>query len=102
MVFFDLPVKESKDRKAYQKFRQFLIEDGYDMIQYSVYTRLCSGYDASQKHLIRLNKNLPSKGSVRALTITEKQYIGMKFLVGEPTPNEKKAKQDAEMQLSFF
>ena len=36
MVFFDLPVKTKKDRKAYTDFRKFLIKDGFIMVQYSV------------------------------------------------------------------
>lgn len=40
LVFFDLPVVKKKERKIYSQFRRFLLNDGYDMIQYSVYSRL--------------------------------------------------------------
>ena len=36
IVFFDLPVGTARERKAATKFRNFLIKDGYHMVQYSV------------------------------------------------------------------
>lgn len=90
-VFFDLPVTTKPDRKNATRFRNFLINDGYDMMQYSVYTRICRGQDAVDKHLKRLKKNLPSKGSIRALQVTERQYARMKFLVGDRNKREETA-----------
>lgn len=83
LVFFDLPVKEKAAQKAATKFRNFLLKDGYQMLQYSVYTRVCNGYDTVQTHERRLRANLPPNGSVRLLTITEKQYGNMQILLGE-------------------
>ena len=99
IVFFDLPVVKKKERKIYAQFRRFLLNDGYDMIQYSVYSRLCNGSDMTNKHLKRLNQSLPEKGSIRCLTITEKQYEDMKFLVGKPTAKERRVHIE---QLSLF
>lgn len=89
MVFFDLPVVSKDDRAIYTRFRKFLIEDGYDMLQFSVYCRIVNGEDAVDKHLSRLKKALPPKGSVRFLQITDKQYAAMKILVGTRTKKEK-------------
>lgn len=83
IVFFDLPVKEKAEQKAASKFRNFLIKDGYLMVQFSVYSRVCAGYDAVKTHELRLKRNLPPNSSVRLLTITEKQYESMSILLGE-------------------
>lgn len=99
LVFFDLPVVMKKDRKVYAQFRRFLLNDGYDMVQYSVYSRLCNGTDMMNKHLKRLSNSLPSRGSIRCLTVTEKQYAEMKFLVGKPSVKERKVDSN---QLSLF
>ena len=99
IVLFDLPVVSKKERKIYTQFRRFLLNDGYDMIQYSVYSRLCNGTDMTEKHMQRLSCSLPEKGSVRCLTVTEKQYSKMKFLVGKPTVKERKVNVN---QLSLF
>lgn len=93
-VFFDLPVKEKPERHRAAKFRNFLLKDGYMMIQLSVYARICNGQDRGEKHVQRLNANLPEEGSVRVIQITDKQYERMKTLVGKRTKNEKtKAEQ---------
>ncbi len=99
LVFFDLPVVTRAERRAYTVFRRFLLNDGYDMIQFSVYGRIVNGNDAEQKHLKRLVDNLPPAGSVRCLTVTEKQFASMKLLVGMPLFQEKAVK--ANQMLLF-
>jgi len=90
LVFFDLPMVTRAEKRAYVQFRKFLLNDGYDMIQWSVYGRILNGADAEKKHLARLMANLPPKGSVRSMTVTEKQYAGIRLLVSTPAPQEKK------------
>lgn len=89
MVFFDLPVVTKEDRKIYTHFRKFLIQDGYDMLQFSVYCRIVNGEDSVDKHLDRLKSNMPEKGSVRFLQITDRQYGAMKILRGVRTVKER-------------
>ena len=93
-VFFDLPVKTKPERRTATKFRNFLIKDGYMMIQFSVYARICNGKDRVDKHLQRVQSIIPDKGNVRVIQITDKQYERMKILVGTLKNNEKtKAEQ---------
>ena len=99
MVFFDLPVKTKTERSIATKFRTFLLKDGYHMVQYSLYARVCNGMDSVENHIKRLKANLPPNGSVRVLTITEKQYESIKILVGELSLEEKSADNE---QLSIF
>jgi CRISPR-associated protein Cas2 len=89
MVFFDLPMITKAERRAYTLFRRFLLNDGYDMIQFSIYGRILNGHDAEDKHMKRLIAHLPPEGSVRVLTVTEKQFASMKMLVGLPLFQEK-------------
>lgn len=88
-VFFDLPVGTKLERRAATRFRNFLKDDGYMMLQYSVYARVCRGDDAAEKHVARVCKNLPSSGSIRALQVTDKQYGRMRLLLGKAEKNEK-------------
>ena len=99
LVFFVLPVVTKAERRAYAVFRRFLINDGYDMIQFSVYGRILHGHDAEEKHMKRLIDNLPPDGSVRSLAVTEKQFASMKLLVGMPLFQEKAVK--ANQMLLF-
>lgn len=83
IVFFDIPVKTKRQRRIATGFRDFLIKDGYHMVQYSVYARVCNGIDAVNKHRSRLKTALPENGSVRLMVVTEKQYEAIEILVGE-------------------
>lgn len=90
IVFFDLPVTTAAKRKAANQFRQFLLKDGYQMLQLSVYTRIVRGRDSLQKHNKRLCAHLPEEGSIRCLEVTEKQFATMAILLGEKKLQEEK------------
>ena len=99
LVFFDLPMVTKAEKRAYVQFRRFLLNDGYDMIQWSVYGRLLNGADAQEKHIKRLVDALPPAGSIRCMTVTEKQFAGIRLLVGLPLFQEKTVTAD---QLLLF
>lgn len=92
-VFFDLPVGTKSARRHANRFRNFLKDDGYMMLQFSVYARVVRGEDSVDKHITRVKMNLPPEGSVRTLTVTERQYARMKLLLGDSSKNEKAAPQ---------
>lgn len=95
---FDLPVRTKRQRKAATKFRKMLIEDGYWMLQYSVYTRACPSDDHALVHLTRLQRALPREGQVRVLKITDKQYQRMLIYFGKT----RKAAETIPGQLELF
>lgn len=98
LVFFDLPVDTKSNRRAATQFRNFLLKDGYYMVQFSVYARVCHGYDSVETHKNRLSAHLPDNGSVRLLVITEKQYESIEILVG----NYKKEDAPVEFEQITF
>lgn len=99
IVIFDLPTGTKKERKEAGNFRKSLIKDGFFMLQYSIYVRLCNGHNDVKKHMYRISKELPSKGSVRAIVLTEQQYSDIKILLGTPSELEKAYKSE---QLIVF
>ena len=99
IVFFDLPVQKAEQRKNATKFRKYLIDDGFYMMQFSVYSRLCATRENADVHLSRLKKHLPPQGSVRVMIVTEKQYANIEILVGR---RKKKDKKILDNQLSIF
>lgn len=99
IVLFDLPVTTKAKMRAANQFRQFLLKDGYQMLQLSIYTRIIKGRDALEKHHKRLVAHLPEEGSIRCLSITEKQFASMEILVGEKKPQEKNVNSN---QLLLF
>lgn len=90
LVFFDLPVITKKDRYEYSLFRKKLIEKGYIMLQFSVYSKMFNNRDAATKHISSLKMDLPKKGSIRIMMLTEKQYSSMEILVGGKSRQEEK------------
>ncbi len=99
LVFFDLPVKSKKERKEATQFRNFLVKDGFYMIQFSLYGRVCNTIESAKLHEDRVSVKVPKCGSVRSLIVTEKQYASMSILTGQIKQKEKKINSQ---QLSFF
>ena len=99
LVFFDLPVSTKQERKMATQFRNFLVKDGFYMIQFSLYGRICNTIESAKMHEDRVAVKVPPSGSVRSLIVTEKQYSSMNILVGKPLRKEKKV---SSQQLSFF
>jgi CRISPR-associated protein Cas2 len=77
VVMFDLPVLTKRQRKAATSFRKDLIKDGFDRIQYSVYSRPCPSEENATVHAARVKACLPPDGQVRILRFTDKQYARM-------------------------
>ncbi len=87
-VFFDLPVTKKKQRKIAARFRKTLLNEGFIMLQFSVYCRCCRGQDVVDREIRRIKQIIPPEGNVRILQVTDKQYGGMLFLIGQPKKEE--------------
>lgn len=74
LVLFDLPTETKAERKAASKFRKYLLEDGFSMFQYSIYTRFCASRENTKVHMNRVKKQLPKDGHIAIFQITDKQY----------------------------
>lgn len=88
LVFFDLPTSTKEERKQYSIFRKNLIKNGFVMMQYSVYARTTRNNDDAKKYASLIKTFLPLKGSIRLLTITDRQYDTMEILLGEKYAEE--------------
>ena len=83
IVFFDLPTETAKDRKIYSRFRKFLINEGFIMMQESVYSKLALNNSIINSIKEKIYKVKPPKGIVQMLVITEKQYSSIEYVIGE-------------------
>ena len=83
IVYFDLPMVTTDDRRQYTKFRRYLQMQGFIMVQESVYSKLAVNATAAQTIRNNLRNNRPERGNVIVLSISERQYQEMEFLVGE-------------------
>ena len=83
MVFFDLPNIYAKDKRNYLLFRKYLLSEGFIMMQESVYSKIVMNSQQSILLIDRLRKKAPKKGLIQVLTITEKQYSQIEYIIGE-------------------
>ena len=98
LVFFDLPTETKKDRKIYTDFRSKLIKDGFTMFQFSIYLRHCASMENAEVHIKRVKKDLPPKGHIGIMCITDKQFGNMELFYGK----EEKEVSTPYQQLELF
>jgi len=74
LVMFDLPTDTKPQRKAATSFRNFLLDEGFERSQFSVYARFVNGKEAFRTRVGRIERHLPSYGDVQILNFTDRQY----------------------------
>ena len=97
-AMFDLPVDTKEARKAYTEFRKSLLQNGFAMMQFSVYCRHCPSQENADVHTRRIKAALPPDGEVRVMQITDKQFDRMTVFHGKI----RKATEKPPEQFSFF
>ena len=98
IVLFDLPVVTPEERRTASLFRKALLDRGFHMSQFSVYYRLLSGKEALDGHIRDIRAQLPPKGKVDIITITDKQYEGIISFSGK---TKEKNRQNPSQLLLF-
>lgn len=83
ILFFDLPNVYANDRRNYNEFRKYLLREGFIMMQESVYSKIVLNSQQSKNLMIRIRKKAPKKGLIQVLTITEKQYSQIEYIIGK-------------------
>lgn len=82
MIFFDLPTLTLADRRAYTRFRKYLIKSGFLMEQESVYSKIVVNSSAAEALAQSVKNNAPTNGLIQLMKITEKQYAKMDYIAG--------------------
>ena len=82
IALFDLPTDTRQARADYRLFREALLQDGFIMLQYSVYARHCASEENSLVHKYRIKSVLPPDGEVRIMVLTDKQFGRMEVYFG--------------------
>ena len=77
LTMFDLPVVQKAERKEATRFRQNLLDMGFEMAQFSVYMRCCVSRERTESLVQRIQASLPTGGKVAILVFTDKQYENM-------------------------
>lgn len=97
LVFFDLPTETRKERKIATSFRKKLLDDGFAMFQFSIYMRFCASRENADVHIKRTKMNLPPKGKVGIMAITDRQFGMMEIFHGTKTVEAEPPAQQLEL-----
>lgn len=98
VVLFDLPVGTKKERKAATKFRKFLLDQGFEMSQYSVYMRFCAGKEQAEGYTKKVEAAVPVTGKIHIVYITDKQYENIVSFDGR---TKEPARRNPEQYMLF-
>jgi CRISPR-associated protein Cas2 len=82
MALFDLPVGTKGERKRATQFRNFLLDEGFSMMQFSSYLRFTSGKEQAEAITKRIGQAVPKAGKVDVIWFTDKQYETIKSFRG--------------------
>lgn len=74
MALFDLPVLTPEQRHRAAKFRNFLLDEGFCMMQFSCYIKYTAGKEQADALARKIGSEVPSGGKVDVLFFTDRQY----------------------------
>ena len=95
IVFYDLPMNNKREIRIYSQFRKFLIKSGFNMLQFSIYSKVFNNVDAANIFSRTLRKNAPAQGQIRIMIVTEKQYNSIEIIIGGRSKQEEKITVDS-------
>ncbi len=97
LVFFDLPTATKKERKVAGMFRKRLLDNGFNMFQFSIYMRFCPSRENAEVHLKRIKQHLPLLGKIGIMMITDRQFGMMEIFYGQKPMNPEPPSQQLEL-----
>lgn len=91
---FDLPTLSKQERKRAHDFRQYLLDEGFSMSQFSVYMRFIGSREKTGAFARRIKEKVPPMGKVSILCFTDKQFGTIQtFFNADIKPPSKKPQQ---------
>lgn len=91
MALFDLPVGTKTERRRATKFREFLLDEGFLMMQFSCYIRFSGSREFAEAVTNRVGRACPKSGKVDVIWFTDKQYTNIRTYRGaasDPKPEK--------------
>jgi len=98
IVMFDLPVGTPNERKRATAFRNDLLDLGFGMSQFSIYTRHCADKEQAETQIRAIEAAMPPAGKVHILQITDRQYANIRTFRGK----KREPSQGNPDQLALF
>ena len=98
LVMFDLPTDTQVQRSEASVFRNFLLDEGFERSQFSVYARFINGKESFATKVSRIEKYLPNSGDVQILNFTDRQY---RDIIHYSDQGRKTARKNPEQLVMF-
>lgn len=98
VVLADLAAETRHERKVKREFEGHLFKSGFSLLQEGVFTRVADGRTNADLHERRLRSYTPETGTVRLLTMTERQFQSAEVLAG----SERTQESEIGAQLDVF
>lgn len=98
LVLFDLPVTTVKERREAHKFRYYLLDHGFVMVQFSVYVKYWPTGGIHYSSINGIKGNLPAGGQVRIVFVTDRQWSSALCFENEV----EQKKEETPQQLLIF
>lgn len=74
LVMFDLPVQTKEQRRLATAYRKKLLNQGFDMVQLSVYAKYVINQTGVRSILSEVKRTVPKNGAARMLQLTDEQW----------------------------
>jgi len=98
-ALFDLPVLTKIERKNATRFRNDLLDLGFQMVQFSVYLRHAYSKERAESIASKVGACVPESGHVQILFFTDRQYALSQSYRGKQATHTTQQKPD---QLTLF
>lgn len=98
-ALFDLPVLTKTERKNATRFRNDLLDLGFQMVQFSVYLRHAYSKEKAEAIAAKVGACVPETGHVQILFFTDRQYQLSQSFYGKTSSAPTQQKPD---QLTLF
>lgn len=105
IVCFDLPVGDKEEIRQASAFRKSLLNQGYFMLQNSIYVRSCVTYDKTEHFIKNLKMISPLTGTITAFYITDRQWslaTNIHNYNYKKSKFQKECSESAEKQMTFW
>jgi CRISPR-associated protein Cas2 len=97
LILFDLPTETKTDTRNYRQFVKHIEADGFSRFQWSIFLRHCPSRENADVHIKRTKMNLPPKGHVGILCVTDKQFGQMEVFFSAKKENLPMPTQQLEL-----
>ena len=102
LCMFDIPVKTKVQVRRATQFRNYLLDNGFMMKQFSVYIRPCSSLQSAKNLSKKIKNFIPADSMVSFLYITDKQYTNADNYIGKNSTDNEQVIQEKNGQILLF